>query len=203
MPNMPRRVLQYFSARIATTRVVSIGLVAALLCVGYAATATAQWMWRDENGRVVVSDRAPPASVKPSQIVRQPSGVLRIRAAEPEPAKEEGKADQKPAANAPGAAAGQSPPPKPAGPQTLAERELDYRKRIQERADADKKSAEESTRKQQLAQDCERARGYLRSLEDGRRIVRTDAQGNQIVLEDDARAAEIARSRERISRDCN
>jgi DNA transposition AAA+ family ATPase len=80
---------------------------------------------------------------------------------------------------------------------------MDARKRDQERAAADKKASEEQARKQQLAQDCERSRGYLRALEDGLRIARTDAQGNQVVLDDAARADELARVRARMASNCN
>ncbi len=168
----------------------------ALLLLGFAAGAGAQWAWRDGNGRLVVSDQPPPQGVKPSQIVRQPAGAGPVQPSAPvyvtdAPApKPEAKAEAKKA------------PPPGAAPKTLAERDMEFQKRAQERADADKKAAEEQARKQQLAQDCERMRGYLRALEDGRRIARTDAQGNQVVLDDSARADEIARARSRLASDC-
>ena len=175
----------------------------AVLLFALAATAAAQWAWRDDNGRLVYSDMPPPASVKPGQIVRQPAGAGPVKpsapvyvtdqpAAKPEPKAEAKKPEPKTAETAAAAA-----------PKTLAERDMESRKRAQERADAEKKAAEEQTRKQQLTQDCERSRGYLRALEDGRRVARTDAQGNQVVLDDAARGDELARIRARIASDCN
>jgi hypothetical protein len=173
--------------------------LAAVVLLACAAPVCAQWAWRDDGGRLVFSDRPPPASVKPSQIVRQPSATpvqpsapVYVTDEKQAPMKAEGKAEiRKPA------------PAVASAPKTLAEKEMDARKRDQERAAAEKKANEEQARKQQLAQDCERSRGYLRALEDGRRIARSDAQGNQTVLDDAARADELARTRSRISSDCN
>lgn len=178
----------------APVRFRAFRLFAALLCASYAIAAAAQWAWRDESGRLVFSDRPPPSSVKPNQIVRQPAAAI---PALPVPAGE---------MKGEGIKAELAAPPRnatPSAPPTLAERDMDYRKRQQERGEAEKKASEEQAQKQQRAQDCERARGYLRSLEDGRRIARTDTQGNQVVLDDLAREAELQRVRERVARDCN
>lgn len=170
----------------------------ATLMFAFAASAAAQWAWRDDGGRLVFSDKPPPASVKPNQIVRQPAGPgpsqpsAPVYVADQPPPKPQAKAEPK-----------KAEPTATAAPKTPAEREMEARKQAQERADAEKKAAEEQTRKQQVAQDCERSRGYLRALEDGRRIARTDAQGNQVFLEDADRAAEVARVRSRIASDCN
>jgi hypothetical protein len=172
--------------------------VFAVLMCAFAATAAAQWAWRDDSGKLVFSDQPPPAGVKPSQVVRQPAGAGSGQTSAPvyfgdQPAaKPEAKAEPKKAATAP-----------PPGPKTFAEREMEARKQAQQRAEAEKKAAEEQARKQQLAQDCERTRGYLRALEDGRRIARTDAQGSQVILDDAARAEEVARVRARLASSCN
>jgi hypothetical protein len=158
-----------------------------LVCMLFTAPAAGQWAWRDENGRLVFSDRPPPSGVKSEHIVRQP-------AAQPAPLPASSDAD--------GAKAGTKAEPK-AGPKTIADREMEFRKRQQERAEAEKKQAEEQAQAARKAQDCERARGYLRSLEEGHRIARTDAQGNREVLDDAQRAAEIQRMRDVVARSCN
>jgi hypothetical protein len=153
--------------------------LAALLAVALAPPACAQWAWRDENGRTVYSDRPPPPNVRSNQILRQPGAQsFGTPAAET-------KVDNKAAA-----------------PKTLAERELEFRKRQQERAEAEKKQAEEQARQEARARECERMRGYLRALENGERIARTDAQGNREFLDDAQRAAEIARVRDSLARSC-
>lgn len=171
----------------ALPRALSATLLALLLAAAVS-PAAAQWAWKDENGRVVYSDRPPPSTVKPDQIVRQGTlGGAPGPAGAPTAGGGEGRADGKDSKS---------------GPKTVAEREMDYRKRQQERADADKKAAEESAQSSRKAADCERSRGYLKALEDGQRVARTDAQGNREFLDDSQRAAELTRVREALSRSC-
>ncbi len=47
----------------------------ALTVFAFSGGALAQWAWKDDNGRVVYSDRPPPAGVKSENIVRQPSNA--------------------------------------------------------------------------------------------------------------------------------
>lgn len=164
-------------------------LRAALLALGLAAgmPALAQWAWKDSAGRTVFSDQPPPASVKKEQILRQPAGgVISI----PSPA-------------APSAAAAPDGGAKPAAPKTLAEREQEFRKRQQERIEAEKKEAADQALAARRKDDCARARAYLRQLEDGVRISRTDVNGNREFLDDAQRSAEMTRAREVINATCN
>ena len=162
--------------------------VAAAFLVAYALPAAAQWAWRDETGRTVYSDRPPPASVKSEQILRQPSAQS---FGTPSPA------------NAPAPDAKSDGKDAPKGPKTLAEREMEFRKRQQESAEAEKKQSEEQARNEQRAAECERMRGYLKALEDGQRIARTDAQGNREYIDDAQRAREVTRVRDGLSRSCS
>lgn len=161
---------------------------ALLFALLVSAAAFAQWAWKDENGRVVYSDRPPPASVKQDRIVRQPGGsALNTAGAATET---RGATESKGAAKAD-------------APKTWAERDAEYKKRQAERGDAEKKSAEEQAQEAQRRADCERARSYAATLESGTRVVRTDAKGERSYLEDEQRAAELARAREVIARSCN
>ncbi|MDQ3188181.1 MAG: DUF4124 domain-containing protein, partial [Pseudomonadota bacterium] len=81
-------------------------------------------------------------------------------------------------------------------------REMDFRKRQQERADGEKKAAEEQTKSATKTAECDRARGYMKSLDDGVRITRTDASGNREFLNDEQRAAEADRTRKIIQGAC-
>jgi hypothetical protein len=103
----------------------------------------------------------------------------------------------------PAPAAGATKAAAPAAQKTLAEREQEYRKRQLDRAEAEKKQADEQALAARRQQECNRARGYLRQLEDGIRIARTDAQGNREILDDAQRAAETARAREVIQATCD
>lgn len=167
------------SARSAALRV-----LLAATAMAAVAPAAAQWAWKDDTGRMVYSDRPPPAAVKPAQIVRQPSGNALLMPDTPE------------AGSRPAAAAAKAPP-------TIAEREMEFRKRQTERAEAEKKAADEANNSARKAQDCERARGYLRALDDGLRITRTNAQGEREFLDDAQRDEEKKRAREAISQSCS
>jgi len=174
-----------------TVNLRSVAMLAATLL--FAAEVAAQWAWKDDNGRLVFSDRPPPSSIKPEQLVRQPgtgSSQPALRTGDELP-----RDASKPDASKPDVSK--------AGPKTLAEREMEYRKRQTERAEAEKKSAEQQQLAQRRQQECERSRGYLRALEDGVRVTRTDAQGNREFLDDSQRSAEQARVREMITRDCS
>lgn len=164
--------------------------VAVALAALMALPAAAQWVWKDSNGRTVYSDRSPPPDVKPSQIVREPAN---------------------PVLAAPAASTGQLAAPKgsdpkaqaSSGPKTVAEQEMEFRKRQQERADSEKKVQEEQQKSAAKAAECERARGYLKGLEDGQRVMRTDAAGNREYLDDNQRAAEIERTRKMVQSVCS
>lgn len=170
-------------------------LAVAFVAAAYVSGAAAQWAWKEDSGRVVYSDRPPPANIKATQIIRQPS----LSAPAPAPA------PQAPTSGGTGAE-GEKPAVAPApssAPKSVAERDMEFRKRQQERADSDRKAQEEQQRAAAKAADCERSRGYLRSLEDGVRIARTDPTGNREILDDEQRAVEIDRTRKVIQQLCN
>ena len=164
-------------------------LAVAFVAGTFAAGASAQWAWKDDNGRLVYSNIPPPPSVKASQIVRQPGPSSQsARAAAGEEVEAEKPATAPAAANA---------------PKTYAERDAEFRKRQQERTDSERKAQEEQQKAAQKAVECERSRGYLRALEDGVRITRTDQAGNRAYLDDTQRAAEMERMRKAIREFCN
>lgn len=175
----------------ARSRGVMLAVVAAAAFV-IAPPVSAQWAWRDANGSVVFSDQAPPASIPDAQIIRRPASRAPSPVA-PVPT---------PSTTTNAATTGAASAVKGPGPRTAAEQEQEFRKRQQERADAEKKQSQEQSAAARRTADCERARGYLRQLEDGMRIARTDAQGNREILDDDARNAEVQRTRDLISSVC-
>ena len=166
-------------------------LAVAAFVVFASCPAAAQWAWKDDNGRTVYSDRPPPASVNTDRIVRQPPNKQTVL---PTPAPVDPSAkpapDGKPAASA-------------TAPKSLAEQEMEFRKRQQERADAEKKAQDEQVKLAARAADCERAKGYLRAIEDGNRIERTNASGEREYLDDAQRAVEAERTRKLVQATCN
>jgi hypothetical protein len=167
-----------------------------MLLYGAASIASAQWAWRDEHGRTVYSDQPPPANIRAADLLQQPSS--------PAQPSESTDATAQPSPNA----APAQPPPNstasaaPHAP-TTAEREQEFRKRMKEHADADKKVADGQAQAAQKADDCQRARGYIKSLEDGVRLVRTNPDGSRELLDEAQRAAEAQRTREIIETRCN
>jgi hypothetical protein len=85
---------------------------------------------------------------------------------------------------------------------SLAERDLEFKKRQQEQREAADKAQKQAADKATRAEDCERARRQLQLLESGERIATRDAQGEHAFMEDDQRAAEIGRARKFIAEVC-
>jgi hypothetical protein len=150
-----------------------------MLLLAAAAPVLAQWAWRDASGKMVYSDRPPPADVKPEQILKRPRS-----------------ADAAPAAPAPGSAAA------PAKQKSSAELEMEFRQRQQQRTDAEKKAQEQQAKDLARNAECERARSYLMVLERGERVFRLNAQGEREYLEDAQRDADIQRLRQQIAANC-
>jgi len=152
--------------------------------------ADAQWAWRDAAGKMVYSDQPPPKSVPARDIVRQPAAAAASRPSAAVPAPGE----------VPSAAAKASPAP--AGAPSVAEREIESRRRQQQLAESEKKAVDEDTRRIQEAENCERLRAYQRALEGGHRIARINAAGEKEILGDATRTAEIERTRAQIEQSC-
>lgn len=181
----------------AMSCVIRATITVAVVLAGFTSTPSeAQWAWKDGNGRLVYSDRPPPSDIKAGSIVRQPSTQA---LANPAPAI--GPLDE--AGKPTDAKNSDTKTPAPNSPKTIAEREMEFRKRQQERVDSDKKAAEEQTKSAAKTAECERARGYMRGLEDGVRLQRTDAAGNREFLDDAQRAAEVERTRKIIQSTCS
>lgn len=166
--------------------------LAAALLLGGAAPADAQWMWRDQQGRVTASDRPPPATVPDKDILSRPA-----QRTAPVPVLVPLEA-----ASAPSASASSPASPLPAATNTPLERELEARKQASEQEQAARRKAEEDRLAAARAENCRRARSHAAALESGQRIARFNAQGEQEVLDDAGRAEELRRAREVIASDC-
>ncbi|MFM1987990.1 MAG: hypothetical protein RJA99_947 [Pseudomonadota bacterium] len=170
-----------------------------LLLVALAAApfAHAQYKWRDANGRMVYSDMPPPASVAPSAVLQAPG--------RPAPAADPGGSGATAKAAA-GSASGAAPatgmavPAAPAA--SAADRELEFRKRRLERAEAERKAAEEAGQKKELAAACDDTRSQLRTLESGMRVSQVNEGGERVVMDDAMRASKLAAAREALKKHC-
>lgn len=168
-------------------RLCCLALLAGLLAGPVAAQNI--WKWRDQDGRVQVSDRPPPASVPDSAILQRPPGsrptVIDLDA-------------PKPAAAAPA---------KPASAAAPVESELEARKRklqAEQQAQQQAKLQADKTQQQaRKAQNCTRARNQLAALESGQRMARANDKGEREVLDDRGRAEELQRTRDDVASNCN
>jgi hypothetical protein len=83
-----------------------------------------------------------------------------------------------------------------------AEKERAYKERQVKKAEAEKKTAEEQTKRESKESYCKDARDRMATLNSGVRIAQTDASGERSYLSDEARAAEQAKMRSAIAKDC-
>lgn len=160
-----------------------VGLLALILAVG-AGTATAQgiWKWRDKDGRVQVSDRPPPMDVPEKDILQRPH------------------ATRAPAA---GPAASEAASAIVSGADPALEAKRNKAQAEQAAVEKAKQAAEKAKRDQARAESCQRARNQLAALESGQRIGRMNDKGEREILDDQGRAAEIARTRQIADTNCN
>ena len=98
---------------------------------------------------------------------------------------------------------GEAPPAKPVPQKSIADREMDFRKRQQEAQEKTDKEQKEQAAAADKKENCERARRYLQSLESGDSIATYDDKGERIFMEDAQRQQEIAKAKQAMQASCN
>lgn len=157
----------------------SVPVIASLL-VALVASVPAQaqiYQYKDASGKTVISDRPPPGG----------------------PAKARTLATEAPAAST-GAEGAQAE--KAAAPKSIADRDLEFRKRQQEQKEAADKAQKEAADKAARKEDCARAQRQLQILESGERVSTRDDKGERVFMDDSQRNAEIARNRKFVADAC-
>ncbi|HEY0878158.1 MAG TPA: DUF4124 domain-containing protein [Zeimonas sp.] len=185
------------------TRSVLCGLAAAFLVVANTAEAV-PWQWRDAQGRMVYSDRPPPADVRASQIVRSPAAPPAASpssgsaTAAPAPTPTPGAPDHAaaPATDRAGASAAATPAV------TWVERERAFRARQAEREANEAKAREEEERATLAKRACEDTQRTIRTLESGLRVVSVNTNGESETLDDAERARRLKTARADLERHC-
>lgn len=146
----------------------------------------AQWVWKDEGNRTVISDQAPPPSVPLKNILKTPRGS-RMAPRTVDPTAEAAPTEVKPDVK------------KDEGPKTWAEKDLEYKKRQKEAAEASKKQEEETAKATAKQERCKAIRSNQTGLESGIRITRTNEKGEREFMTDEQRQAEIQRNRTELA----
>jgi len=144
--------------------------------------ASAQWLWIDQGGRKVYSDRAPPVEVLEKNILKRPGD----RHATTDVT--DGAAIAAPAASA----------PRPGG----INKELADKKKKTEEAELAKRKAEEERILKAKAESCARAKQAKAGFDSGMRMARINDKGEREIMDEAARAAELNRIQSVIDSDC-
>ena len=153
-----------YSPRLRLLAFAALTLVAGL--------AQAQYVWIDAKGIKQFSDRSPPASVPEKDILKAPGRPM---------------VTLMPGDAAQAAAAPVAETAKKALP-TVAERNVDFNKRISDKAAGDKKAAAEAQAKAAKAEQCAAAREYKMQLDSGARIGTVTQSGERTFMSDAERA---------------
>lgn len=163
-------------------------LLAIGLCL-VALPALSQWVWTNQDGRKVFSDRPPPIDVPEQNILRRPGNA-------PAPTSDEGL-------DAPAEGHASAPVPKPAASKASGvDPTLAARKAKVEQAQALQQRAEEERLAQARARNCARAREARVMLTTGTRLTRRNAQGEKVFLDDAARTQELSHIDSVIASEC-
>ncbi len=85
---------------------------------------------------------------------------------------------------------------------TMADREMDFRKRQKESVERNEKAEKEQRLTAQRQEDCDAARRSLQAMESGERVAMRDARGERYFLDDSQRQQEIARIRQTVQSNC-
>lgn len=143
-----------------------------LVVLGFAAGASAQQFRWIDKDGRVQYGDTPPPGVKATRLKPPPAGSAPAPAAA-------GKKDEKPL----------SP-------------EAAYRKRQQEREEAEKKAAQEAKDAEAKRVNCTAAQAQVRQIQSGQRITSTNAAGERVYIDDAQRAQELERAQRGVSEWC-
>jgi hypothetical protein len=148
-------------------RILAVAVVCAIVPWAHAQL----YKWVDENGKVHYSDQPPPSSVTSTKTIER----ARPRAV----AAPSGDAVQETAK----------------GPKTIADQEMEFRKRRVQAAEAEAKRQQEAQASAEKQRNCQQAKARVTNLERGGRITKQGADGEQNFLEDADIARELVEAR--------
>ena len=162
-------------------------LFVAVIALLLAASAQAQWKWRDAKGNVQYSDLPPPQGTPEKDILQRPPGQSRPTIV----------------ISVPGSPASAAPAPAPAGSApSKAELDAAARARKEQDGQAARQKEEERRLAEQRRENCSRAQANLRELQNGSRITRTNDKGERVYMDEGQIAAELNRTRDIVAAEC-
>lgn len=149
-----------------------------LIIISMLAAATSSYAgitrWVDADGKVHFSDQPPPPTAKSQK-------TLDIRTTPSVPT---------------------ASPDSKSGEKSLAEKELEFRKRQVEAEEAAAKQAKDQEEAKRRQENCAQARNQLQALQDGQRIAKYNEKGERVFLEDSARPKAVEEAQRAVDSWC-
>lgn len=139
----------------------------------------ATYMWKDANGRTMISDQSPPGNVRPARTLGNPSPFAGASTAAPA-----------------------TPPAGVTPPRSMAEQEMDFRKRQQQAQEKERADAAGKTAKAEQDENCKRAQSQLMAMQSGVRMAQFNDKGERYYLDDNQREKEVQRAKQQVSTFC-
>jgi len=139
------------------------------------------YIWKDSNGKTIISDTPAPGVRKEKPAPSVQSGYA------PPPEKQIAEKPEKEAAEA---------------PKTLADKNLEFKKRQQEAKEKTDKAAKEQAMAAQKRDNCERARRNVAALETQQPVASLNDKGERVIMDADQRYQEMERSRRIMEESC-
>ncbi|HSI58467.1 MAG TPA: DUF4124 domain-containing protein [Ideonella sp.] len=174
-------------------KLLRLGLVTLLATLAAGALhAQAIWKWRTKDGRIEVSDRAPPMDIPEANILQRPNAPRVVVPAAPMAPADD---DAAPAVLASAPAVSRADAELEAK-RRKAQADLTAQAQAKQRAEVERVAA-------QKAENCRRARSQQAGLESGVRIARPNDKGEREFLDDKGRAEELQRTREIVAANCS
>lgn len=152
--------------------------------------ASAQYKWRDAQGRIAVSDRPPPSSVPAKDIIEQPAAST--------PASRLAREMAPPPVEKPVAAPTQAL----RGEAAVRMRDADMGRQVAEGETAKLRKALDEKNAATERDNCARARSSLATLDSGVRVTRRNDAGEREFLDDKQREAETNQARGMVASNC-
>jgi Domain of unknown function (DUF4124) len=162
--------------------------ITAVLLLSTSGLAGAQYQWKEENGRMVYSDRPPPFGTPLANIIKVPDPKAKVTAPIAKPADSSSNA----VTNAPKVVAAPS----------LADKDLESKKKALEQQKADQKKTQDAEQAAKVSQACKDGEASIRALESGARVAVTNEKGEREVMSDADKAKKLMGLKKDITDHC-
>jgi len=152
-----------------------------IISLAISTSVLAQYVWLDENGRKQFSDHTPPPSVPNNKILKFAGKGMDNQSSTSSTTNSDNKSRQT---------------------ESLAEKDLAFKKRRDELVEKEKKNETEARNVAVKSENCRRMKEYKQSLETNQRMMQMDAKGTRSFMTDEKRTQELNELHQNMS-SCN